>query len=464
MSVTSRIALSAPTTARQYLARLCSSKNKNIVIARSLPIAMSLILRQQQRSFSSHQPSLQATHSNNLSPVHPPTTNNNNANALASTQFDPPCQISRILTHYCREPQMVMIEGYGILQGEMDESRLLSKYLNVPFAKVQDQFQQAVAPEPWKGIRDATLYGPMCPQNIQETNTLSTMMLGLPGPGFEYSERDCLNLNVFAPRCVQDVPVICYIHGGLSQGGIALPKHDATNIVKMSVAKDRPVIVVTINYRLLPSAGLLRGPPKHGDKNHKDEEDDDAAFNWGLYDQKIALEWVRKHIHNFGGNPNEITLMGHSSGESSAGYHMLTTTTAATSTKQDEKNGRLFKRAIMHSGAAAASTRSATNDVQGEEVALQLSSLLGDMAPIGSSESSASLLAVRSVSGQDQNKDHQGQSSTAAAAFTFMSDACLPHMNEMDKQAGWRVIDRWIDFAWGQEGDSVSASDSSVCS
>ncbi|KAG0277165.1 hypothetical protein BGZ95_006391 [Linnemannia exigua] len=402
------------------------------------------------RSFSSHQPSLQATHSNN------------NANALTSTQFDPPRQISRILTHYCREPQLVMIEGYGILQGEMDESRLLSKYLNVPFARVQDQFQQAVAPEPWKGIRDATLYGPMCPQNIQETNSLSTMMLGLPGPGFEYSERDCLNLNVFAPRCVEDVPVICYIHGGLSQGGIALPKHDATNIVKKSVARDRPVIVVTINYRLLPSAGLLRGPPKHGDKNHKDEEDDDATFNWGLYDQKIALEWVRKHIHNFGGNPNEITLMGHSNGESLAGYHMLTTTTAtstATSTKRDETMGRLFKRAIMHSGAvAAASTRSATNDVQGEEATHPLSSRLGDMATVGSSASSASSLAVRNVSGQDQNKDRHGQTPTAAATFTFMSDACLPHMDEREKQAGWRVIDRWIDFAWGQEGDSADAN------
>lgn len=79
--------------------------------------------------------------------------------ALSSAAFDPPMQISRINTHYCREPQLVMIEGYGILQGEMDKSRLLTKYLNIPFATIQDPKKEAVAPEPWTGIRDATVLG-----------------------------------------------------------------------------------------------------------------------------------------------------------------------------------------------------------------------------------------------------------------------------------------------------------------
>jgi len=79
--------------------------------------------------------------------------------ALSSAAFDPPMQISRINTHYYREPQLVMIEGYGILQGEMDKSRLLTKYLNIPFAAVQDSRSEAVAPEPWTGIRDATVLG-----------------------------------------------------------------------------------------------------------------------------------------------------------------------------------------------------------------------------------------------------------------------------------------------------------------
>ncbi|KAH7058185.1 Carboxylesterase family-domain-containing protein [Linnemannia elongata] len=447
MSVSSRIALTT-NPARQYLARSSTSRSSSWRTA--TPTASSLI-SQQQRFFTHQQPSRQATHSDD--PSYPPNTTTKSNDAQLSSQFDPPRQISKILTHYCREPQLVMIEGYGVLQGEMDQSRVLTKYLNVPFAKVQNRFQEAVAPEPWKGIRDATLYGPMCPQNTQETNNLSTLMLGLPGPGFEYSEHDCLNLNVFAPRCiVGHVPVICYIHGGLSQGGIALPKHDATNIVKKSVARGLPVIVVTINYRLIPSAGLLKGAEeKHGVKDGKqskdgNSEEDNASFNWGLYDQKIALEWVRKNIHNFGGNPNEITLMGHSNGASSAGYHMLTT--ATTGQQGEDGKKRLFKRAIMHSGARQGS-------LQHMENTHRLDSLLGDMVPIGSSSpsSSTSLSATVAVSSvpEQENKDSQQQST-----FTFMSDACLPFMDEKEKQAGWRVIDKWIDFAWGQESDAAS--------
>jgi carboxylesterase type B len=223
---------------------------------------------------------------------------------------------------------------------------------------------------------------------------------------------------------------------------------DATNIVKKSVARGLPVIVVTINYRLLPSAGLLKGPEKQGDENGKKndgEEEEGASFNWGLYDQKLALEWVKKHIHNFAGNPNEITLMGHSNGASSAGYHMFTstttTTTDATRQQQDDKK-RLFKRAIMHSAAREGS-------LQRTEGTHRLDSLLGDMVPVGSD------LTMKSVSGQE-NKERQQQQQQST--FTFMSDACLPFMDEKEKQAGWRVIDKWIDFAWGQEGED-SASD-----
>ncbi|KAI7826612.1 Carboxylesterase family-domain-containing protein [Gamsiella multidivaricata] len=261
----------------------------------------------------------------------------------------------------------------------------------------------------------------MCPQKVQHANSLTTMMLGLPGPGFEFSERDCLNLNVFAPRYAEDVPVICYIHGGSSHGGNALPKNDATNIVKKSIAKGTPVAVVTVNYRLLPSAGLLESSqPQEGD--HPRQADD--RINWGLYDQKMALEWVRKHIHNFGGNPNEITLMGHSSGASPGGYHLMTA-----------QHEGLFKRAIMHSvsGPTDASERGDSTQTIPER-RMTLSSQLSAVADQGTKS--------------DSKK------------FTFMSDACLPHMTEQERAVGFKVIDHWIDFAWGggTGKDSISVS------
>ncbi|KAG0311360.1 hypothetical protein BGZ99_010225, partial [Dissophora globulifera] len=68
------------------------------------------------------------------------------------SEFYPPVQKSTINTHYCREPQLVMVEGYGILQGHMDSSRLLTKFLNIPFGTVHDFNEHAVAPESWEGI------------------------------------------------------------------------------------------------------------------------------------------------------------------------------------------------------------------------------------------------------------------------------------------------------------------------
>lgn len=48
------------------------------------------------------------------------------------------------------------------------------------------------------------------------------------------------------------------------------------------------------------------------------------------------------------------------------------------------------------------------------------------------------------------------QSADRVGAFTFMSDACLKHMTDKERQAGFGVVDKWIDFAWGK--DTISSS------
>lgn len=91
---------------------------------------------------------------------------------------------------------------------------------------------------------------------------------------------------------------------------------------------DHDVVLVEINYRLGPLGFMCIDHPE-------------AAGNMGLMDQALALDWVRDHIQDFGGNPDEITIFGESAGAASVSYHMLSPMTM-----------NKFQRAIAQSGSA----------------------------------------------------------------------------------------------------------------
>lgn len=116
---------------------------------------------------------------------------------------------------------------------------------------------------------------------------------------YEYSE-DCLFLNIWKPKKCKDAPVILYIHGGAFQGGCGNEKHfDGTEYAK------RGNIFITCNYRL-GALGYCCLPELIKRDGH--------TGNYGLYDQLIALQWVYNNISLFGGNPENITIMGQSAG------------------------------------------------------------------------------------------------------------------------------------------------------
>lgn len=91
---------------------------------------------------------------------------------------------------------------------------------------------------------------------------------------------------------------------------------------------DHDVVLVEINYRLGPLGFMCLDHP-------------DAAGNMGLMDQALALDWVRAHIADFGGNPDDITIFGESAGAASVSYHMLSPMTM-----------NKFQRVIAQSGSA----------------------------------------------------------------------------------------------------------------
>ncbi|QIA65707.1 carboxylesterase family protein [Vibrio astriarenae] len=143
-----------------------------------------------------------------------------------------------------------------------------------------------------EGLADATEFGFVCPQTKKTE-------LG--------QSEDCLNLNIWRPVGVADdaeLPVYVFIHGGdfeYGAGSNALVQGDT--VVAQGASEGSPFIYVSFNYRL----GLLGSM----------WVDDEKGGNFGIGDQKRALQWVNENIAVFGGDPQKVTLIGQGSGASS---------------------------------------------------------------------------------------------------------------------------------------------------
>ena len=194
----------------------------------------------------------------------------------------------------------------------------------------------------WDGIYDATQYGACSYQPrsfYNEEENLKKIFYYhefRKGETYTYSE-DCLFLNVFAPETAKSgdkLPVLIYIHGGGFTGGCGHEKH-----FDGPVWPKHGVIGVTLNYRLGPM-GFVCLP----------ELKEEAGFtgNYGLYDQLTAIEWVKDNIEAFGGDPENMTIMGQSAGAMSVQQHCLSTLSDG-----------LFQRAVMSSGGGVSKMLSA---------------------------------------------------------------------------------------------------------
>ena len=219
----------------------------------------------------------------------------------------------------------VVETGQGRLVGH--ERRGISLFRGIPYARPpvgRLRFRPPETPESWAGVRDASDTGPSAPQ-----------IGALPGPvgrfvgaGSRRSE-DCLYLNVWTPG-LDDArrPVLVWIHGGaFVLGSGSVPIYSGRRL-----ARRGDVVVVTINYRL-GALGFLHLDLLRGDTT--------AASNLGVRDQVAALRWVREHIAEFGGDPDNVTIFGESAGGMSVG-----TLLGVPEAREH------YRRAILQSGAA----------------------------------------------------------------------------------------------------------------
>jgi para-nitrobenzyl esterase len=166
------------------------------------------------------------------------------------------------------------------------------RYAQAPAGELRFQPPQRI--DSWEGIYDATHFGAIAPQAYPDT----------PPIELEESE-DCLLLNIYTPAADDKLrPVMVFIHGG----GFLIDSGSRPRTYGGLLSEAGDVVVVTIEYRM-GALGFL----------YLDGIEPDL----GLQDQVCALEWIRRHIRDFGGDPANVTIFGESAGATSVAYLLV---------------------------------------------------------------------------------------------------------------------------------------------
>ncbi len=192
----------------------------------------------------------------------------------------------------------------GTLEGAVDSATGVLVFRGIPYAAPPVGTLRWRPPQPvarWRGVRQADRLAANCTQT-QTFDDIDPFAAGV--------SEDCLYLNVWTtatgatrPRR----PVMVWIHGGGFVAGFGgEERHHGARLAR------KGVVVVTLNYRLGP-LGFLLHPALAAESPHH------AAGNYGLLDQIAALEWVRRNIARFGGDPTQVTIFGESAGAMSVG-------------------------------------------------------------------------------------------------------------------------------------------------
>jgi para-nitrobenzyl esterase len=225
--------------------------------------------------------------------------------------------------------------------------RGIHQFLGIPYGadtSGKNRFMPPQKPSSWAEIRPALWWGNTAPQ-IMEKRYANTYASFVDHWNYDDVSEDCLKMNVWTPALdTQKRPVIVWLHGGGFVNGNAIEQdgYHGENIARLG-----NTVFCSLNHRL----GALGYTQLNTVGGHP------ASGNVGNLDMVLALEWVKNNIANFGGDPNNVTIMGQSGGGSK-----VTTLMNMPSAKG------LFHKAVVLSGGSLAGVNKEYAEKLGQKV------------------------------------------------------------------------------------------------
>lgn len=237
---------------------------------------------------------------------------------------------------------------YGKVKGYI--LRDIYYFLGMPYGADTsgvNRFMPPEKPKSWDDVYPAVWWGNSAPQNMERryANAYSSF-----ADHWNYDDvsEDCLRINVFTPGIADGKkrPVLVWFHGGgfIAGNGIEQDGYNGENL-----SRKGDIVFCSVNHRLGP-IGFTNLAGVGGGKFAE-------SGNVGILDLVAALEWVRDNIENFGGDPENVTIMGQSGGGSK-----VTTLTAMPKAKG------LFHKAVVLSGSLRMWAKKETSEKLGEYI------------------------------------------------------------------------------------------------